>query len=118
MSTQVFIARVVSGVVEILQDGEYSPASDVLMLNDGLEDSEGIVIINGLISRYMTNTQLDTTFILNQLLALTEQAINIADNATYVIGGVTPVYGKMAAFVPVTASLTAIKQEIEGHKIV
>lgn len=117
MSTQVVLARVVAGVVEILQDGEYNPATDVLMLNNGAEDSEGIVIINGLVSRYMTNTQLDTAFILNKLLAVTEQAINVADNATYVIGGVTPVYGKMAAFVPVTASLTAIKQEIEGHKI-
>lgn len=117
MSTKILIARVVGGIVEIQQDGEYSPADDVLMLNNGAEDSEGIVIINGLVSRYMTNTQLDTAFILNNLLGVVEEAIKLSSSAAYLITANTPVYGKIAAFAPVTASLEQIKAEIEGHKI-
>ena len=109
------IAKVEAGQVWILQGLEYSVADDVEMLNDGLAPSEGVVIIDGLKKRYITSTQIDTRFLLSRALDVIEQVSAISSNATYVIGGVTPVFGAMPAFIPVTAELEVIRLAIEGH---
>lgn len=116
-NTRVLIARVVGGIVEINQDGEYYPADDVLMLNNGAADSTGIVIINDTTARYMTNTQLDTAYILNELISVIDSVIDVTSSNAYLIAANTPVYGQIASFAAITTALETIKTGIEEHQI-
>lgn len=115
--TIVELARVAGGVVEILQNGEYSPADDVILLCEGSEDSTGVVLLDGVTTRYLTNTQIDTAFLLQKALAVVEQALAVSDSSAYLITATAPIYGKIAGFAPITAELEAIKSELEGHKL-
>lgn len=114
---KILIAKMIGGVVMIRQGLEYSPALDVEFLNTGQAESDGIVLIDGARKRYITDTQIDTAFLLQKALDVIEQVTAISSSNAYVIGGVTPVFGAMPAFIPITAELEAIKIEIQGHLI-
>ena len=52
-------ARIVEGVVEIEQGGKWVTASDVVKMSQGDADSDGHVLVGGVIALYVVNTQPD-----------------------------------------------------------
>jgi hypothetical protein len=117
-------ARVTGGVIEIAQgadeNGEpiFLPADDGILFSAGQADSIGFVIIGSNSCRYITNTQIDAAYMLETLAALCDQIAAIGDHQTYVIGGVTPIFGPIIELVQIATDTKALKTEIEGKTLV
>lgn len=110
------LARVVDGKVEILYGEDYVVASDVLMLGQGEMNSEGIVLVGSSITRYMSNTQVDTAFLLAKTVELVSKAIDIC-GATYAV----PMEAGVAqnpALQPIGSELNTLLNELQEHKLI
>ncbi len=65
-------ARVTAGVVEVLQDGAWLPASDVVPLSDAIADSTGKALIGENFAVYVVNTQPDVATLIDLVNQLAE----------------------------------------------
>jgi hypothetical protein len=81
-------AKVVDGVVEILQGGEYIQAPDVVILGAGQADSIGFVLISENGAEYITNTQVDAAFMLEKMSEICDKIIDIGNTTTFAIPSV------------------------------
>lgn len=117
------MAKVVDGVVQLQYgtgtDGSptYVPADDVVMLGTGQADSEGIAVIGETVTRYMTNTQVDTVFLLAKALEIATKAMDIC-NANFIISADNAISGQNTALTPIANELQTIINELEGRKLV
>ena len=114
----ILIAKIEKGIVYIKQDSAYYKADDVDFFCDAKADSQGVVLIDGMKKRYITDTQIDLNFSLQKVVDMIKQVKLITDNATYIIAAQAQVVGKIPSFAPISLELEAISKEIKDHKTI
>lgn len=110
------IAEVRSGVVWISQGDEFYEADDSIIIAEGAADSVGFVVISESGAKYITNTQVDTAYMLQKLSELCDHVISIGNTATYAIPsvGVAP----NAELQAIAVEVQSLKAEIDGKELV
>lgn len=111
-----YAARVVDGVVQIEQGGEFLPAEDVIIQGQGLADSSGYAVIGEAIALYFVNTQPDLQETIDQLIAVTSEIINVLD-AQFLIGANTPVFGQNVDLQAIKPAIESIKTDLENLEL-
>lgn len=116
--TRIEIAKIDKGKLFIKQGDEYYLCDDVDILCAGFENSDGIILICGDTCRYITNTQIDVSYIINKLVECVDNIIKISDNEKFVIGANSAVFGKMTSMSNITTELNKIKKDLSEHKVI
>ena len=117
------LAKVKDKVCYILQAGEYQKAEDVVINGIGDADSEGIVMIDDDLTRYISNTQLDLKYIIKELVKVTEQIVKITEvkhwiSATDSRGGpVSPVKAPLPDMDPIKSSVQTIGDLLKKYEL-
>ena len=108
-----YAARVVAGVVEIDQDGDFKPADDVLLLSAGAGDSSGFVVIGEAIALYFVNTQPNLAEVIAKIIEALDQTIQIANQLVVKVPNTPAVILDAAA----AAELEVIKTELAAIEL-
>lgn len=104
-------AKIIDGKLHL----EEVVTEDVILLNQGVGDSEGQVFITDTHAIYIVNTQPDLQFAIDQLKEICEQLITIG-NSEYMTGAEKAVFGTPLA--GVASSSESIKQALEEVKLI
>lgn len=109
-----YAARVVAGVVEIDQNGEFKPANDVIIQGQGLGDSSGFVVIGEAIALYFVNTQPDLAQVIEKIVEAIDETIAIADQLVVKVPAAPAVPLDPVA----SANLALIKTDLQNIELV
>lgn len=114
-------ARIRDTKLEVEIGGKTQTPNDVINVSSGQSDSDGFLIMGAEFSIYITNTQLDTQFIVDKAIGIAEQAISMAGQQVVVSvsgGSGSPAVGTKQPLDSSAASeLEKLKQELEELKL-
>ena len=113
-------AKLTGGQLETADtSGVWSIDTDenVIFLCTKEADSIGLLLVTPQNNYYITDTQLDTVFIISQLSALCEQVSAIGNNSSYTTAAQGIIFGPLPSLQSIAGQVDAIKQALDDYKV-